>query len=108
MNRRNFLAAGVAVGAASAATSGGDLSFARNDFPWASRETCLNTATEHPLSVHTTRAIQDYLQALTNGPDAERDKHENGQYMAEVKQMFARLINAKPAEIGFTPSTQTG
>ena len=28
--------------------------------------------------------------------------------MREVKRMFARLINAKPEEIGFTPSTQTG
>jgi selenocysteine lyase/cysteine desulfurase len=28
--------------------------------------------------------------------------------MTEVKKMFAQLIRAKPLEIGFTPSTQTG
>ena len=77
-------------------------------FPWASRETYLNTATEHPLGVQTTRAMKDICDALTHGPDSAREKFENGRLMAEVKEMFARLINAKPAEIGFTPSTQTG
>jgi selenocysteine lyase/cysteine desulfurase len=52
--------------------------------------------------------MQEYLQALTHGPDSARDKFENGELMKEVKRMFARLINARPEEIGFTPSTQTG
>ena len=52
--------------------------------------------------------MEEYLRALVNGPDSARDKFENGDLMREVKRMFARLINAKPEEIGFTPSTQTG
>jgi selenocysteine lyase/cysteine desulfurase len=68
----------------------------------------LNTATEHPLSVQTTRAMKEYLDALTNGPDSSREKFEDGRLMTEVRQLFAKLINAKPAEIGFTPSTQNG
>jgi selenocysteine lyase/cysteine desulfurase len=103
MNRRHFLAASAAVTAASSASNS-----ARADFPWASRETYLNTAAEHPLGVQTTHAMEEYLHALTHGPDSARDKFENGRLMSEVKQMFARLINAAPAEIGFTPSTQTG
>lgn len=107
MNRRDFMKRGTAL-AASAAAARADMSAARADFPWAGKQTYLNTATEHPLSVHTTRAMEEYLHALTHGPDAARDKFENGRLMKEVKEMFARLINAAPAEIGFTPSTQTG
>jgi selenocysteine lyase/cysteine desulfurase len=81
---------------------------ARAEFPWASRETYLNTATEHPLGVRTTQAMEEYLRALTHGPDTARDMFENGRLMSEVKRMFAQLIRAQPAEIGFTPSTQTG
>jgi len=97
---------GTAMAAAAAART--DMATARADFPWAGKQTYLNTATEHPLSVHTTRAMEEYLHALTHGPDAAREKFENGQLMKEVKTMFARLINAKVSEIGFTPSTQTG
>lgn len=99
---------GTALATAKGAGTVTDLASARADFPWASRETYLNTATEHPLSVQTTRAIEEYLHALTHGPDIARAKFEDGRLMTEVKQMFARLINAKPHEIGFTPSTQTG
>jgi selenocysteine lyase/cysteine desulfurase len=52
--------------------------------------------------------MQEYLHALSYGPDSMRDKFENGHLMTEVKKMFATLIHAKPSEIGFTPSTQTG
>jgi selenocysteine lyase/cysteine desulfurase len=101
--RRQFVATGVA-----AAGALPDITQARADFPWASRETYLNTATESPLSTHTAAAMREYMDALVNGPDSARDKFENGRLMTSVKEMFARLINAKPSEIGFTPSTQTG
>jgi selenocysteine lyase/cysteine desulfurase len=101
--RRQFVATGVA-----AAGALPDITKARADFPWASRETYLNTATESPLSTHTAAAMREYMDALVNGPDSARDKFENGRLMTSVKEMFARLINAKPSEIGFTPSTQTG
>lgn len=106
--RRQFVASGAAAATAAAATTLPDAASARADFPWAGKETYLNAATEHPLSVQSTRAMEEYLRALTHGPDSARDKFENGALMAEVKKMFAQLINAKPSEIGFTPSTQTG
>ena len=105
MNRRQIVMSGTALATAAAGT---ELEGARAEFPWASRETYLNAATEHPLGARTTRAIEEYLRALTHGPDTAREKFENGRLMGEVKQMFAQLVNAQPAEIGFTPSTQTG
>jgi len=105
MNRRQFVMSGTAL---AAGATGAELEGERAEFPWASRETYLNTATEHPLGARTTRAMEEYLHALTHGPDMAREKFENGRLMVEVKQMFARLVNAQPAEIGFTPSTQTG
>lgn len=105
MQRREFVMSGAALAAAAAGTK---LEDARAEFPWASRETYLNTATEHPLGARTTRAMEEYLHALTHGPDTARENFENGRLMVEVKQMFARLVNAQPSEIGFTPSTQTG
>ena len=104
--RRQFTFAGAAASAAAATVP--DLAQARADFPWASRETYLNTATEHPLSVQTAAAMQEYLHTLVHGPDSARDKFENGQLMTAVKKMFAQLIHANPGEIGFAPSTQTG
>lgn len=102
--RRYFVAASAAAAAATTPT----IATARADFPWASKETYLNTATEHPLGRQTSASMQEYLHALTHGPDAAREKFENGQLMIKVKAMFAKLINAAPNEIGFTPSTQTG
>jgi selenocysteine lyase/cysteine desulfurase len=108
MHRRGFVAGAVGLAAADAATSQPDLSHARADFPWASTQTYLNTATEHPIGLQSSQAMQEYLHALSYGPDSMRDKFENGHLMTEVKKMFAALIHAKPSEIGFTPSTQTG
>lgn len=98
IRRRELLAGGLA-----AAVAG-----PRSDFPWATRETYLNAATEHPIGVHSHRAMEEYLHALTYGPDSAREKFENGELMKSVKEQFARLINARPSEIGFVPSTQTG
>jgi selenocysteine lyase/cysteine desulfurase len=108
MHRREFVAGAVGLAAAHAATLQPDLSGARADFPWAASQTYLNTATEHPLGLHSSQAMQEYLHALSYGPDSARDKFENGHLMTEVKRMFAELIHAKPSQIGFTPSTQTG
>ena len=66
MNRRKFVLGGSVMMAAPKEV---DLASARADFPWAAKQTYLNTATEHPLSVQTTRAMQEYINALTHGPD---------------------------------------
>ena len=88
MRRRQFVMSSAALGAAAAAT---ELEGAREEFPWASRETYLATATEHPLGRRTTRAMEEYLHALTHGPDAARDKFENAHLMVEVKKMLSGM-----------------
>ena len=74
VSRRIFV---VSAAAAAAATLP-DTASARADFPWASKETYLNTATEHPLGGHSTRAMEEYLRALTRGPDSARDEFKTG------------------------------
>jgi selenocysteine lyase/cysteine desulfurase len=104
MERRHFLAA-----ASVAATPVGALfAAAREDFPWSSRETYLNCATEHPLPLPAARAMEAYVRAITYGPDSERERFENAAIMTRVRERFAALIGAKLSEIGFTPATQIG
>ncbi len=54
MDRRQFVMSGTAF---AAAATGAEWEGARAEFPWASRETYLNTATEHPLGLRTTQAM---------------------------------------------------
>src|ERR1700730_18523440 len=108
MHRRGFVTGAAGIATASAASTRPEISACSDDFPWASTQTYLNAATEHPIGTHCAGAIEEYLRALTHGPDAAGDRFENGHLMTEVKKMFAQLIHAKPSEIGFTPSTQTG
>ena len=72
MERRHFLAAAGVAATPVPALFGA----AREDFPWASRETYLNCATEHPLPLPAARAMEAYVRALTYGPDSERERFE--------------------------------
>jgi len=102
MERRHFLAAaGMAAGPMPAL-----MAAARQDFPWASRETYLNCATEHPLPLPAARAMEAYVRAITYGPDSERERFEGAPIQNRVRDRFASLIGAKPLEVGFVPATQ--
>lgn len=104
MNRRQFL--GTAALAAPAAAAP-DFSKLRADFPRAQNETYFNSAAQHPLGNHTVAGMQRYIDYLHKGPGEGRtDFWETG--LREVKPMFARLIGAKPEEIGFCASTTVG
>ena len=109
LNRRRFLtgatSATVALPAAYPANAK-SLSFAREDFPWAERETYLNCALEHPLSMASSNAMREYLEYLTHGPDSGRAKYENTELQEKVRRLFADLIHAKSTEIAFVPATQ--
>ncbi len=104
MQRRGFL--GSAAAAAMAAPV--DLSLqCRKDFPRAMNETYFNSAAQHPLGNHSVAAMHRYIDFLHKGPGEGRtDFWEHG--LAEVKPMYARLINAKPSEIAYTGSTTIG
>jgi selenocysteine lyase/cysteine desulfurase len=108
MNRRNFLTGAVAfAGATPAATSAPDFSEVRKNFPRALKETYFNAAAQHPLGLHAVRGMQGYMDFMCNGwTEGLHDFWEEG--FVQIKPMFARLINAKPAEIAFTGSTTIG
>jgi selenocysteine lyase/cysteine desulfurase len=102
MKRREFLAV-----AAAGAAAVPDFSKLRADFPRALNETYFNSAAQHPLSNHTVRGMQRYMEFLAKGPgEGREDFWETG--FRQVKPMFARLINAKVSEVALCGSTTIG
>lgn len=79
----------------------------KGDFPITRTRTYLNSGRWHPMSIHSMRAIQGYLelkaqgQKIPNSPIGDEMEHE-------VKGRFASLINASLSEISFVPSTMVG
>lgn len=123
-NRRSFLAGGVAASVASqlgcgqgseAAPTLGDLGSARQDFPRNTNGVYMNHASQHPVSTQTARLMQQYADYLANEctragwyEASDEAKAFAGAYKNEVKEQFAKLINAKPSEIAFCLSTTVG
>ena len=106
VTRRNWIAAAgvaAAVSRASAAVPGLP---DRAEFPVVKSEVCLNNARWHPISAGATRAVQQYLEYKATGGGAAADYGSELQNSA--RQQFAKLINAKPAEVSFVPSTTVG
>ena len=110
MNRRQFLGATTAIAAATPASLAGtegkgiDFDAVRADFPRVRHEAYLDCASCHPLSVHSASALHRYIDWETNEvgepwwPSWAEPRHE-------AKTLYAKLINAKPAEIAFARST---
>ena len=101
INRRQALAGMAAALGATGATAS-SLGFPRKaDFDLAPGVTYINGAFTHPMP----RASADAYRAavarrsLVGGPFV---------HTADVRPMFAALINATPTEIGFIPNTSTG
>src|SRR5262245_50489019 len=79
----------------------------RANFPIASNQTYLNSASIHPMSVPASRALADHIQFRLKGPgDGRADFGADQQ--ADLKKRFAALIGAKPTEIAFTQNTSDG
>ena len=109
MNRRKWLsgtgallAAGQAPRELQSSSSASALS-SKADFPLAQTRTYLNNAAFHPMSVHSTRAVQEYLTRRTEGT-----QEPAWEVSAGVKEAFAALINAKPAAVSYVTSTMVG
>ena len=108
INRREFFASGTAVvsGLTVSAQANAAQSI-RNEFPRAVGQVYLDAAAHVPLSRYTAEGIRRYMDFHMYGPGEGR-----GEYVAEalgqVKPLFARLINAKPSEIGFVLCTKAG
>ena len=121
LNRREFLGPGMVAAASAAALAGSamapgaDASAWRSDFPIARERVYLNSASEHPVSIHSARAMKSFVDYLTTDltraewvRTSEEAKAHSGARLREIKPLFAKLINAKPSEIIFVRSTQVG
>jgi selenocysteine lyase/cysteine desulfurase len=79
---------------------------ARTEFPITETQICLNAARWHPLGVGSMRATQEYLDFKARGSIGPHGSISDMQ--DRVKVLFAELINARPTEISYVPSTMVG
>jgi selenocysteine lyase/cysteine desulfurase len=111
MNRRQFLAAGLASPAALRLPSQrGTLpapSTARSQFPRLAHEVFLNGAGGTPLGTFAEHGIQKYLDFIRLGPDGGRGAYRE-EVWANVRARFAHLIGAAEREIGLVECTKAG
>lgn len=113
VQRREFLSSWMAAAAVPPGRT--DSSAWRADFPIARDRVYFNSASEHPISVHSARAMKEYIDYLTTdltraewaAPRREVADFRDAR-LREIRPMFARLINARPSEIAFVKSTQHG
>lgn len=106
LNRRNWLARAGAVAALSGLRPSRSFAAslpAKAEFPITETQTCLDNARWHPLGAGSMRAIQEYMDFKARGTPLSTANQQ-----VHVKEMFAKLINARPAEISFVPSTTVG
>jgi len=113
--RREFLSSVLAASAAAAAPTRNDPSTWRSDFPIANGRVYFNSASEHPINIHSARAMKEYIDYLTTDLTRAEWAEPNRQVadfrdarLREIRPMFAKLINARPSEIAFVKSTQHG
>ena len=108
MNRRRFLSTAAALSAASSAASAAatevDFEAVRTDFPRTRTAAYFDCASSHPLSVHSAAALHRYVDWVAHQVGAPWWPSW-APPRGETKNLFARLINAKPSEIAFARST---
>lgn len=105
--RRHFLGSAAATGLAAALPEAPSFEDLRKAFPRATKQVYLDAAAHMPLSTYTAEGMRRYMDFHMYGPGEGR-----GEYQAEsIKQsrsLFAKLIGAKPNEIGFVICTKAG
>ena len=104
INRRQFLGSSAAVAAAATIS---DFDSIRQQFPRATSQVYLDAAAHIPLPKYTAEGIRRYLDFHMYGPGEERGKYAS-EAQRQVRPLFAKLINAKPSEIGLVICTKAG
>ena len=106
MNRRDFLRLTAAAPiAASARTADVDPLGVRGDFPITAHGVYLNSAYITPVPAAVAAAARAFDDAKATRPISLPDMQAKAD---EVRQQFARLINASPDEVAFLASTSEG
>ncbi|MFN0170210.1 MAG: aminotransferase class V-fold PLP-dependent enzyme [Bryobacteraceae bacterium] len=106
-SRRAFLGAATVAAASASPRPAFDFAKLREEFPWVHTETFFNPAGWHPMPLRTKRAMERYLEFKIKGPGEGREEWASG-HQDQARQLFAKLINAKPSEISFVQSTLMG
>ena len=109
INRRQLLtstAIGTA-GLAAAAVKQPDFESIRKEFPRAVQQVYIDAAANMPLPRYVAEGMRKYMDFHMYGPGEGRGDYAS-KSLREVKPLFARLINAKPSEIGFVICTKAG
>lgn len=109
LNRRQLLRAsslGVSTLAA-AASKLPDFSSIRNEFPRATQQVYIDAAANMPLPKFVAEGMRRYMDFHMYGPGEGRGEYAS-KTTRETKALFAKLINAKPSEIGYVICTKAG
>jgi selenocysteine lyase/cysteine desulfurase len=104
INRRQFLGSSAAVAAAATVP---DFDSVRNEFPRATSQVYLDAAAHMPLPKYTAEGMRRYLDFHMYGPGEGRGEYAS-EAQRQVRPLFAKLINAKPSEIGLVMCTKAG
>jgi selenocysteine lyase/cysteine desulfurase len=114
LNRRAFLTAGAGIatglassGSSEAAPKAGEFEAIRSEFPRAVEQVYLDAAANTPLPKYTAEGMRKYMDFHMYGPGEGRGAYAD-EALRQVKPLFAKLINAKPSEIGFVICTKAG
>src|SRR5215470_232394 len=82
-----------------------DIASARKMFPNACDAPHLNVASRGTLANPTVAAVDALMKAHQDGSASKEDWEQLGE---RLREKFARLISARPAEIAFTKNTAEG
>jgi selenocysteine lyase/cysteine desulfurase len=106
-NRRKFLGSAAMGSPLAAAPKLSDFESIRKEFPRATQQVYLDAAANMPLPKYTAEGMRRYMDFQMYGPGEGRGEYAN-QSVRQSKVLFAKLINAKPSEIGFVVCTKAG
>ncbi len=85
------------------------ITYIRDQMPVTRRKVFLNTGTSGPLATRTTAAMQEEMaRELEEGRAGVQSFRRFGEIKTALREAFARLVNARPAEIALTHHTTEG
>lgn len=109
INRRRLLGSAAMGAAGFAATHPTTADFAaiRKEFPRAVQQVYLDAAANMPLPKYVAEGMRRYMDFHMYGPAEGRAEYAT-ESVRQARILFAKLINAKPSEIGFVICTKAG
>ena len=109
INRRRLLGSAAigAAGLAAAAATPADFAAIRKQFPRTTQQVYLDAAANMPLPKYVADGMHRYIDFHMHGSGEGRGQYAS-ESVREARALFAKLIGAKPSEIGFVVCTKAG